>query len=327
MEEPLVSVIVPVYNVEAYLPHCLRSIAEQSYQNLEIILVDDGSTDRSGDLCEEYAVNDSRARVIHQRNTGLWAARNTGHDAAHGEYLFFPDADDYFNRDMIRLLVEAINSRNGYDMAICRITITEKYDEDVSSPLDVICKEIDRNELFRCLFSKDINDLFATVMWNKLFRRSIIEDIRTNDYARSQDKDYMIRLFPAIEKVILIENTLYNWVQHEGSLTKSENSWNLYYECRTRICYRNFMNISESGREYSPYLLDELYTRLLFWRDRSWLLPNRSEVLTECNKIIKDTKAAYWRCRSIPLWKRVVCIVLVKSPRLTRLLMKATGNK
>ena len=80
--QPLVSVIVPVYNVEGYLPRCLSAISEQTYHNLEIILVDDGSTDGSGAICDEFAGNDSRARVIHQPNTGLWAARNAGHDVA-----------------------------------------------------------------------------------------------------------------------------------------------------------------------------------------------------------------------------------------------------
>ncbi len=104
MEESLISVIVPVYNVEAYLPRCLDSIANQTYRNLDIILVDDGSTGGSGMLCDEYAARDSRVRVIHQSNKGLWAARNAGQDAANGDFLFFPDADDYFHYDMIRLM-------------------------------------------------------------------------------------------------------------------------------------------------------------------------------------------------------------------------------
>ncbi len=108
--EELVSVIVPVYNIEAYLPHCLECIEAQTYKNLEIVLVDDGSTDGSGRICDEFAAKDPRARVIHQPNTGCWAASNAGQDAATGEYLWFPDGDDYFHKDIIRLMYEAINT-------------------------------------------------------------------------------------------------------------------------------------------------------------------------------------------------------------------------
>ena len=95
----LVSVIVPVYNIEDYLPRCLACIEMQTYRNLEIILVDDGSTDGSGRICDEFAAKDSRVRVIHHpENIGLWAARNTGQDAATGDYLWFPDGADYSSR-------------------------------------------------------------------------------------------------------------------------------------------------------------------------------------------------------------------------------------
>ena len=109
MEKELISVIVPVYNAEAYLPRCLDCLANQSYNNLEIILVDDGSTDSSGRICDEYVARDSRAKVIHKTNQGAWAARNTGQAASKGEYMLFPDADDYFHPDYIALLYRAIN--------------------------------------------------------------------------------------------------------------------------------------------------------------------------------------------------------------------------
>ena len=99
----LISIIVPVYNTEQFLPRCLACIERQTYRNLEIILVDDGSTDRSGAICDEFARKDPRARVIHQENQGLWAARNAGQRVAMGDFLIFPDSDDYFHADMLRL--------------------------------------------------------------------------------------------------------------------------------------------------------------------------------------------------------------------------------
>lgn len=325
--EPLVSIIVPVYNVEAYLPHCLRAITEQTYRNLEIILVDDGSTDGSGEMCDEFVAKDYRARVIHQENKGLWAARNAGHDAATGEFLFFPDADDYFNRDTIRLLVEAINSGNRYDLALCRIKKTDKCDEDVSAPFNVACKEMDRDELFFNLFHEEAQDSVSVYMWNKLFRSSLIEGFRSRKYARSQDKDYMIRLFPRVDKAIIIENSLYYWVQRPDSMTHSKESWRIFHECRARMCYRDFMEMPDSARKYSHYLLEELYTRMLFWRDGSRGTPSCDEVFSDCHMILKDTRKAFWQCREIPLWKRIACIALAYNPGLTRALIKCSGNQ
>ena len=254
MEIELISVIVPVYNVDRYLPRCLESIARQTYQNIEIILVDDGSTDKSGDICDEYASKDSRARVIHQANTGLWAARNAGQESARGKYLFFPDADDYFNIDTIRLMFEAINSGSGYDIAICRMLKTENGDEDVSAPEFVQLSQINRDELFRNLFREKTEDPFSIFMWNKLFRRDIIKDLHSNPYPRTQDKDYMIRLFLRINKAILLENRLYYWFQHSGSLVQMASNQYLHFMCRTRICYNNHISLPEEGKRYDHYL-------------------------------------------------------------------------
>lgn len=100
--QPLITVIVPVYNVEKYLRRCLDSIIRQTYQNLEILCIDDGSIDNSGEICEQYAARDARIKVIHQENQGLSTARNRGLDAAEGEYIAFVDSDDYILEDMYK---------------------------------------------------------------------------------------------------------------------------------------------------------------------------------------------------------------------------------
>lgn len=324
--EPLVSIIVPVYNVEVYLPHCLRAISEQTYKNLEIILVDDGSTDSSGVLCDDFAVEDSRAKVIHQENRGLWAARNAGHDAADGDFLFFPDADDYFSRDMVRILLNAINSGDGYDLALCRMKKTDVLDEDVSPQLEVSMKEIGMEELFNNLFERNTDNPFSVFMWNKLFRRSLIDGFKSNCYARSQDLDYMMRLFPRVDKAILVDNKLYYWVQHKDSLTHSRNNLKICNECWVRMYYRDYRDMPETGEKFSHYLLEALYVRILFWRDQSWSSPNREEVFSESRAIVRDTRKAFLRCRQVPLWKRAMCYALSLSPGLTHILIKVSAN-
>ena len=324
--EPLISVIVPVYNVKQYLPRCLRAVSEQTYRNLEVILVDDGSTDGSGELCDEFASRDSRARVIHQPNAGLWAARNAGHDAAQGEYLFFPDADDHFHRETLRLLYEAISSGDGYELAMCRITKTDRADEELPFPDPVRRTEISRDELFRNLFSEGKEDPFAIFMWNKLFRSSLIRDFRSNPYPRSQDKDYMIRLFPRLERAVLVENRLYCWVQRPDSLIHSGANLRLYNECRARMCYRNYMTMPETGKAYSHYLLDEFYVRMLFWRHQAWSSPDRGTVVGECREMVRNTREAYRKCPEIPFWKKTVCLTLAEHPRGAHALMRVSGN-
>ena len=122
----LISVIVPVYNVEKYLPQCLNSIINQTYKNIEVVLVDDGSTDDSGNICEEYKKNDERIIVVHQKNSGLSAARNVGIEISTGEYITFIDSDDYISPDYIENLYSALEQYSA-DIAICDLKkVSEK---------------------------------------------------------------------------------------------------------------------------------------------------------------------------------------------------------
>ena len=322
----MISVIVPVYNVEKYLPRCLQAISGQSYRDLEILLVDDGSTDGSGKLCDEFAASDPRAKVIHQQNAGLWAARNAGQDAAHGDFLFFPDADDYFHQDTLQILFDAINSGETYDLAICRMQRTERTVKETDLPVQVRTTEVSKDDLFRDLFQHEPEDPFAVFMWNKLFRSSLIRELRTEPYPRSQDKDYMIRLFFKLDKAILIENHLYCWVKRPGSLTQEKAAWYWFHQSRARICYSNLMNLPEEGKHYSHYLLDEFYVRLLFWVGKAYEKPERAAVIFDCKTMVDNTRGWYLHCREIPLWKRVACLFLINHPWFTCQLLRISRN-
>ena len=118
MKNLLVSVIVPIYNVEKYLRKCVDSILNQTYKNLEIILVDDGSPDNCGNICDEYALSDSRIRIIHKKNGGLSDARNAGLDIARGNYILFVDSDDYIDETMVEKLYEALEKEKA-EMSLC----------------------------------------------------------------------------------------------------------------------------------------------------------------------------------------------------------------
>jgi glycosyltransferase involved in cell wall biosynthesis len=181
-----ISVIVPVYNTAQFLPHCIESILSQSFTDFELLLIDDGSTDGSGKICDAYAEKDNRIRVIHHKsNIGLWAARNTGQDAATGEYLWFPDGDDYFHKDIMKTMYEAINriSSNGmkYDLAMVGCKHTSDLDQDVAFVFEPSYIEKSLFDIWDS-YLHPIRNFVVTSMWNKLFRKASVNDIRTGNY-------------------------------------------------------------------------------------------------------------------------------------------------
>ena len=166
---PLISVIIPIYNVEKYLRECLDSVLAQTYKNLEIILIDDGSPDNCGKICDEYAAKDNRIKVIHQINQGVSAARNAGLDAARGEYIGFVDSDDYIKPDMYEYLY-ALISKDNADMAMCNVIQTDTFKS--AAPIQDIYKLIEARDIF----------YWSEWMWLicKLFSTNLFKKIRLN---------------------------------------------------------------------------------------------------------------------------------------------------
>lgn len=333
--DELISVIVPIYNIEKFLPRCLQAISEQTYRNLEIILVDDGSTDRSGILCDEFAAKDSRAKVIHQPNTGLWAARNAGLDLAQGAYLFLPDGDDYFHQDILRILHEAIHLGRGYDLAICHKQKTVKLDEDTSSPIPVHFKEVTRYNLFHGLFSKDnpsIWKYYSHNVWNKLYRRRLVENLRFRPFVVAQDREFLIRLYMIVNEAILVDNFMYYWVQRSESIMHSPSYLLQRSMCHVKMDYENYPLFSrEEFHQYKNFLLEDLYNHILIWRELTWLTPARKDVCKECKTIMNHTWKGFYHCDNISFRKKTVTLMLARRPRLAhylvgRLIKKAYNN-
>ena len=161
----LVSVIIPVYKVEQYLGRCVRSVAGQTYKNLEILLIDDGSPDRCGEMCDSFAANDPRIRVIHQKNRGVSEARNAGIDQSSGQWIFFVDSDDFIHSDCIRQLMEAAET-NGADIASCGFEKTE--DDTIRGDIRFPATEvISRDEAMRRLILEED----TSFPWGKIYRR------------------------------------------------------------------------------------------------------------------------------------------------------------
>ena len=172
MSEPLISVIVPVYNAEKYIEKCVASIRAQTYRNLEIILVDDGSCDRSGELCEAFALEDSRIVVIRKENGGVASARNAGLDAMHGDYVGFVDADDWIDPEIYEVLLQRMIAENA-QISCCGTAIVtgEKITGYFNPDMDVqftVGGADAQSELIRC-------SCITNAMWDKLYSAEIFD--------------------------------------------------------------------------------------------------------------------------------------------------------
>ena len=326
--EDLVSVIVAVYNAEETLQKSLDCIHNQTYKNLEIILVDDGSTDSSGYLCDAFAEKDSRCKVIHKPNGGQGSAKNVGKKEASGAFLFFPDSDDTFNLDLIRILHEAITKNPDYDLAMSSRKIVDNWDTDTSpSILDAVdCKteEYSRDDIIKGLFSK--NDDKFLYGWNKLYRRELLENLCCRDYPRHHDFDFNFRVFLKARKAIFVNLKLYYWVQWSGSKTHQSNTWDLYYKSRTAILYDNWKKLSRENCKYEHYLLDALYRAMVFWEEWCRKSGNFQEFKVLCADYQKKTRKAYFKNKEICLFRKVFCLTMLSFPSLSHLVMMLSSN-
>lgn len=214
----LISVIVPVYKVEKYIARCLDSIISQTYKNLEIIIVDDGTPDGSGRICDEYALKDSRIRVIHQENGGVSSARNAGLDIANGDFVIFLDSDDYIESDMYQSLVDIITKENA-DIAICgdynetEQGVFERYVKD-----DIYCVFSQQEQIINLLSNK----YYRCSCCDKLFRKEIIKDIRFDTSIKhNEDLLFLYQVMKNSDKAVYTSKPYYYYCTNEGSATNS----------------------------------------------------------------------------------------------------------
>lgn len=305
----LISIIVPVYNVKHYLRHCLDTIAMQSYQNLEIILIDDGSTDGSGEICDSFSKFDNRCVVIHQSNQGLWAARNSGQRVAKGDYIMFVDSDDYLHIDMVKYLYNALVQNPQCSFSMCNYKSTESLDEDTL----VICNPSSRILSTEQVFSIGDEGL-VYVVWNKLYRRSLIEGLYARNFRIAQDVDYNSRVYLYTEYAAFVDCELYFWMQRSNSATHKEDYWYSFLMTITDIYYLNYNEILDKNKLVSGHLLQSLYWRLLSLRAFVWRTDKEKVVTKKCRCVIKETWYDFLSYQRVSFIKRLYVFVLLCVP-------------
>lgn len=313
-----VSVIIPVYKVEKYLERCVNSVLNQTYENIEIILVDDGSPDNCPALCDEIAAKNNRVSVVHKENGGLSSARLAGFEVASGTFVLFVDSDDYIANNMIEKLVNAIEQNNA-DLAICGYT-TVVGQQSTTKLLDyqeslIDGKENVRDNYILPLIGRSYNKInIPGFIWIRLFKRSLIQKeffVSERTYYK-EDHIFDLLYGDYIRRIAVVNEALYYYCFNENSLTNvyRENKWEMY----KNLFDFNAKYLSERNIEVPERLTSFLIGSLFSSVDNALLTGSYSGYRIEIKKICDDSLA-----------KRVINSKLdnvSKSHRLTMLLLR-----
>lgn len=224
MNDPLISVVIPVYKVEAYLDRCVESVVRQSYEKLEILLVDDGSPDRCGAMCDAWAGKDSRIRVLHQKNAGLGAARNRGTEIAAGEFVTYVDSDDYLAPDAIELLLRLLQEQ-GAEIAVADCVKTQEDHVSFDRSTEEQIRLFTGKEACMTLQGWELYMPMVTA-WGKLFPRELLLREPFTEGRLHEDEATTYRLYAAVSRVALSSRPVYAYYQNPNSImhTRSERS-------------------------------------------------------------------------------------------------------
>ncbi len=210
----LISIIIPVYNVKDYLEKCLHSVCGQTYRNLEIIVVDDGSTDGSGEICDRFAQTDSRIKVIHQLNSGQSCARNKGLSIAQGKYIGFVDSDDWVEPDMYEFLCRLLED-NDADISVCAHYIERTATTEVRYSSGMLTSFSGAEAVRAVIDDKRVRNY----LWDKLYKRELFDEIRFPEGQIFEDMAVSYRILHKAHRVVMQDCPKYHYLQREGSTT------------------------------------------------------------------------------------------------------------
>lgn len=280
-----ISIIIPIYKVEPYLCRCVDSILNQTYTDLEIILVDDGSPDRCPQICDEYAVKDARVSVIHKINGGLSDARNAGLKQATGEWLSFIDSDDWIEPNMFECLLE---NALKYD---AQISVGGVNDELVDNGTVTILKStFKEKEEIECISSTDAMKKHlhgSWAVWDKIYKREIFDGIFYPVGEINEDEPIMLQLLHRCENVVYTTQVFYHYIHRPQSITTT--SFSVKKLVWVKHCRENLEWIQEHYPELESFALDR-YCGSLLWALREIALADGI-----CHKEVKSLKAIIWK--------------------------------
>ena len=297
----LISVIVAAYNIADFIERGLDSICSQTYRNLEIIVVDDGSTDNTGALCDRFAAKDQRVQVIHKKNGGLAETRNVGAAKARGSYIAFVDGDDWVDPDMYEKMLSALKEQCA-DVAVCRYRLVYKSHTDDQSVDRAIVFE--GQEALQYYVQETEEYAIQNAAWNKLYKREIIADLVFPVGKWYEDIMYTTTVLSRAASCVYLDTACYNYIiDREGSIMNAQINSRTFTD-QIPTYYEKTKFLKELGRQDLADIHDYFfYKRLLFFYSQleKTDIPERDKFLEQLSQIIQDNRDNYARAYGCPV--------------------------
>ena len=305
-----VSIIVPVYQVEKYIRQCVDSILAQTFTDFELILVDDGSKDQSGKICDEYVLIDERVKVIHQTNSGAATARNSGMNQAVGNYFMFVDSDDYIAPTMLECLHKTILNEKA-DMVVCNCLYFFESDENKDFSINMELETLSGMEIFYNR-KNERNYGVWTVVWNKLIKRETVGKVRFRSGKYYEDEFWANDIYQMDIKIVTIPDCLYYYRQHDDSTMKKKNikkNFDIVEALQERI----YIYLKEE--KYSDQAYKVFIYSLEYLEESKRLITNRKEYenFIQAEKLTKDIVRQLQK-RKLSKLKKVSLVFLEMNP-------------
>ena len=303
-----VSIIVPIYNAERYVEQCIVSILNQSYKHVEVILVNDGSKDSSGEICKKYC-KDERVKYIEQINEGVSAARNAGLEASKGEYLLFVDADDELELDMVEFLIDKIKKHHA-DISICLAKIVDGNGNSEPATYTNNILTLSSIDAIKMLLLGDLR--IREAAWNKLFKRTVIKEGFLVGKRMNEDKYFCFKAFANARTIVLAESPKYKYYQRVNSVTKAGFSDSYFDE--DQIDSQIYLDVVK----HDPELERVARTAKLLCKykilEKMISSKKRKEYLSQYNRLIEDVNnIQYNDCKEYISKKRQIGLMLIKT--------------
>lgn len=301
----MVSIIVPVYNVEIYVASCIQSILDQTYTNFELLLINDGSTDASGEICDQFAEKDGRIKVIHNTNHGVSYSRNLGLTMVKGEYIAFCDADDMYKENYLMEMYMAALHHEA-DIVICNYSYLHKQQIKVSDRASGV---IEKEEIYRRIF---IDNTIGGFVWNKFFKKEAIAGIRFDENIQiCEDTYFVCNTLNKVTKVYYVSESLYLYRLHQNSTMNNirnmfDESGNLKYA----LVYEKMLQDGTVTQQYAQYIkADECVLAISVKCDylNSGVLVDKG-IIKKLNRYIIHNFFAMITCRYHSITQKVIYI-------------------
>lgn len=256
MERPLIDVVVPVYKVEDYLGECIESILGQTYENIRLFLVDDGSPDKCGEICDQYAAKDDRVHVIHKENAGVAMARNDGIDVADAPFIIFADSDDYYEKDAIQHLYDLQQQYDADCVVGGCVKLFEQpdktYELENTTLKDGVAEKVSADEAMKKVL------LNGSAIWNRLFKREIFKELRFPAGRVNDDEYTVLRAYNICNTVVFSQHPTYIYRIRANSITTSS------FSLRKVDVFKNALDNMNFIKEERPHLVKEAEFKYIF---------------------------------------------------------------